>query len=346
MSIVIVLTRPQRRRIQRRLAKTRCRIEALRSRIVLLLAEGSPVSEVARIVGCARATVYYTLYRFEDAGEDGLVDRRRLPEARKVTPEVVDRLVSYVERTPRELGWHRGTWTLELMARQLEQDTGVELSASYLRRVLRCAGIRRGRPRAALRIPVKGRRAVLRAIDALVAGASPEQEVVYADEADLDLNPRIGLTYIRRGCQPLVLTPGKNVKRYLAGALNPRTGHVVYTVGARKHSELFIGFLEHLSRSYRRARVIHVVLDNYIIHKSKKTQRYLASLGGRIVLHFLPPYSPEANPIERLWKQLHDHVTRNHRHPHIDSLVADVETFLAHARPFPGSGVSTLRLAA
>lgn len=346
MRILIALTRPQRRRIQRRLRKTRCRIEALRSRIVLLLAEGRSVAEVAQIAGCVRATVYYTLYRFEDAGEEGLVDGRRAPEARKLTPQVLDRLVAYVERTPRELGWHRSTWTLELMARQLQQETGVALSTGYLGRVLRALGIRRGRPRPALRIPVKGRRAVLNAIDALVASASAGEEVLYADEADLDLNPRIGLTYIRRGHQPLVLTPGKNVKRYLAGALNPRTGHVLYTVGERKHSDLFIGFLEHLSCSYRRARVIHVVLDNYVIHKSKKTQRYLESLGGRIVLHFLPPYSPESNPIERLWKQLHDHVTRNHRHAHIDSLSADVETFLRHARPFPGTRVSTLRLAA
>ncbi len=111
---------------------------------------------------------------------------------------------------------------------------------------------------------------------------------------------------------------------------------MTYTDGERKHSDVFIGFLQYLSRSYRRARAIHVVLGNYVIHKSKKTQRYLESLGGRIVLHFPPSYSPESNPIERLWKQPHDHVTRKHRHARIDSLLADVGTFLSHARPFPG----------
>ena len=61
------------------------------------------------------------------------------------------------------------------------------------------------------------------------------------------------------------------------------------------------------------------------------------------MLHFLPPYSPDDNVIERLWKQLHDHVTRNHRHRSIESLVAAVQRFLDNAQPFPGAQVSTLR---
>ena len=78
--------------------------------------------------------------------------------------------------------------------------------------VLREEKCRRGRPRPALRIPVRGRREVLENIGRLVSRASPEEEVLFGDEADIDLNPRIGLTYIRRGHQPLVLTPGTNVK--------------------------------------------------------------------------------------------------------------------------------------
>ncbi|MBI3303403.1 MAG: transposase [Deltaproteobacteria bacterium] len=60
----------------------------------------------------------------------------------------------------------------------------------------------------------------------------------------------------------------------------------------------------------------------------------------------MPPYSPEANVIERLWKQLHDHVTRNHQHPTIDSLMEAVDDFLTAVQPFPGTKVSTLPLAA
>jgi len=58
-----------------------------------------------------------------------------------------------------------------------------------------------------------------------------------------------------------------------------------------------------------------LILDNCIIPKSRQTLRHLASLAERVVLHFPSPYSLEANVIERLWKQLPDHVTRNHQHP-------------------------------
>ncbi|MGH8611763.1 MAG: transposase [Gammaproteobacteria bacterium] len=61
---------------------------------------------------------------------------------------------------------------------------------------------------------------------------------------------------------------------------------------------------------------------------------------------FPPTYSPNDNPIERLWKQMHDHVTRNHRHSTIETLIKDVEGFLHHVQPFPGTQVSTLRTAA
>ena len=170
--------------------------------------------------------------------------------------------------------------------------------------------------------------------------------MLYVDEADVDLNPRIGLTYMKRGQQRLVLTPGKNVKYYIAGALNARTGRVLYSHGPNKNSSLFVGLLKVLGRSYRRSRVIHLIVDNYIIHKSRETLRALEAMDGRIRLHFLPPYSPEHNRIERLWKQLHDNVTRNHMHTTMTSLWHDVVRFLTDVQPFPGTKVSTLREAA
>jgi transposase len=74
--------------------------------------------------------------------------------------------------------------------------------------------------------------------------------------------------------------------------------------------------------------VIHVILDNYRIHDSKITQAALRGHGGRIRLHFLPPYCPNDNRIERLWEDLHANVTRNHRCADIDALMAEVREYL------------------
>lgn len=346
MHISVSLTPKQVTEICEFMKQTTSRVEAQRCRIILLLAEGRRVRDVHEMVGCVRCTVYTTVYRFEDMGMDGLIDRRLQPAARKATCEVRGQLLSYLDHPPQHYGWQRPTWTRELLALQLQADTGIDLSHSYVSHILRQEKCRRGRPRPALRIPVQGRRTILDGIETLVARADCVDEVLYVDEADIDLNPRIGLTYIKRGQQPLVLTPGQNVKYYVAGALNSRTGKIVYTHGPRKNSDLFVSLLEGLASAYRRARTIHLVLDNYIIHKSRNAMQALAGFQGRIQLHFLPPYSPENNRIERLWKQLHDNVTRNHQHKSMESLWKAVTQFLQAAQPFPGTKVSTMRLVA
>lgn len=345
-TIRVEMTRVQRDQIEMKFRATKSRIEARRCRIILLLADGERVREIQKRIGCVRSTIYHTLYRFEDEGIAGLEDKRLHPGPRKATPDVRQQLLSYLDHVPQDYGWQRSTWTLELFSLQLARDTDVSISPSHLAQVLRQERCRRGRPRPTLRIPVRGRRAILEAINVLVHRASAAEEVFYADEADIDLNPRIGLTYMKRGQQLLVPTPGQNVKYYAAGALNARTGRLVYAHGPHKNSALFIDLLQMLHATYRRARAIHVVLDNYIIHKSQATQTALEEFGGKVHLHFLPPYSPKHNAIERLWKQLHDNVTRNHRHPCMPSLWKAVTRFLHDIQPFPGTKVSTTKIAA
>ncbi|EOF5965657.1 transposase, partial [Salmonella enterica] len=64
-------------------------------------------------------------------------------------------------------------------------------------------------------------------------------------------------------------------KYYLAGALHSGTGKVSYVGGNSKSSALFISLLKHLKATYRRAKTITLIVDNYIIHKSRETQRWL-----------------------------------------------------------------------
>ena len=109
------------------------------------------------------------------------------------------------------------------------------------------------------------------------------------------------------------MTPGKNEKRYLAGAYDGREQRLVYVEGDRKASWLFLNLLRGLNEAYSGMRTIHVILDNDILHKSKIVLAWLATHGARIHLHFLPPYCPDENRTERLWLDLHANVTRNHR---------------------------------
>ncbi|WP_223881515.1 transposase [Affinibrenneria salicis] len=87
----------------------------------------------------------------------------------------------------------------------------------------------------------------------------------------------------------------------MAGALHSGTGKVSYVGGNSKSSVLFISLLKHLKASYRRAKTITLIVDNYIIHKSRETQSFLkANPKFRVI--YQPVYSHWVNHVERLWQ--------------------------------------------
>ncbi len=332
------LYRAQRRRIERWAKKERDAATRRRLRIILDLDEGFSPTQVSRRLGAARSTVYRAARCFAEEGENGLRDRRPEVTPWKVTEAYMERLEELIYVDPQTLGWRRSTWTSELLAEQLAQDTGIRLHRTHVNRLLRGLGMRWGRPRPGpLRYTTKAAKSrKANRIKRFLRDLPKDEVAVYADEVDVHLNPKIGPCWMPRGVQFEVETPGKNKKRYVFGGLNPKTGHLVWLASEKKNSAVFIEWLQLLRRSYRRYRVIHVVCDNYIIHKSKKTRAAIAKMAN-VVVHFLPPYSPEHNPIERLWGELHANVTRNHKHKNIDSLMHAVGGFLHAATPYPGS---------
>lgn len=331
MAIVIELNRAGKRAWSRRMRQCRTAAERARYNIILAwAAPGSSAHTVAEVVGCARSTALRVAHRYLAAGEAGLVDQRRSNGARKVTAAVTEVVRRLVAGSPREYGWARPTWTVELLARQVAALTDDPLSASTIRRVLRALRARRKRPRPVVRCPWpdEQRRARCAALRRLWTQPPPGSVVVFEDEVDIHLNPKLGLDWMLPGQQKLVVTPGKNAKRYVAGALNVETGRLLWVSAERKTSALFVALLTHLQDSYPAAAMIEVILDNYGIHSSKAVQAALAAPLTRIRLHFLPPYCPSENRIERQWLDLHANVTRNHQQPTIDALLEAVHAYL------------------
>ena len=70
-----------------------------------------------------------------------------------------------------------------------------------------------------------------------------------------------------------------------------------------------IGFLAKVEKAYPLANEVHVFCDNARYYKNKEVSRFLEN--SKIKIHFLPPYSPNLNPIERLWKLMNEHVLYN-----------------------------------
>jgi transposase len=311
----------------------KCRDAKMRVRyliIVNLMRDRSPV-QTAAALQVHRSTVYRVATRFREWGEAGLVDRREDNGSRKVDEAYLETLHKVVAGTPLDYGEVRPTWTLELLVRTLARRTGVKIHISTMSVALRLIHARRGRPKPTVGCPWPEARKTrrLRWIRRLIANLPANEVAVWADEVDIHLNPKIGLDWMLRGQQKRVLTPGQNQKRYLAGAQDVRTRRLVWTAGDRKNSLLFLWLLWELLQAYPKARLIHVIVDNYSIHSTQQVKLALQTeVGQRLRLHFLPPYCPDDNRIERTWQDLHANVTRNHRCRRMSDLMHNVRRYL------------------
>ena len=299
--------------------------------IVIHLLEGQTVTWISRTLKISRNTVYRTKHRYEKEGESGLFDRRSENGERKVTEEFLERLVEVVAGDPQQYGWKRPTWTRELLIKTMTRQTGISIALSTMSQALQQIGARRGRPKPTVACPwpetEKEQR--LQEIETMIAKLPPDEIAVYEDEIDIHLNPKIGQDWMLRGQQKEVATPGKNQKRYLAGAQDARTGELIYVAGDHKNAMLFVFMLWELVLRYPKARKIHVVLDNFAIHTTPLIQSCLNTPEGRrLVLHFLPPYCPDHNRIERTWQDVHANVTRNHKCKTMADLMRNVRAYI------------------
>ncbi|MBI4613956.1 MAG: IS630 family transposase [Planctomycetes bacterium] len=319
-----------KRRLWKAMQKTKDAEYRTRLLIVLKYDEGKGAKVVAGMVGVVPSTAIRVLHRFQRGGEDSLVDQRRENGVPKVDDDARQALAEIVAKSPQDFGWERPTWTRELLALVLAEEAGVEVSERTVGRMLDTLGARYGSPKPIVFCPWSDRekKAAYGRIRRLLAGLPGDEVAYFEDEVDIHLNPKIGRDWMLPRTQKLVLTPGNNVKRYVAGALRADGSDLVWVSSDRKRSLLFIDLLKALRERHPHAVRIHLVLDNFSIHKSKITGRYLDDVGGVFHLHFLPPYSPDENKIERLWRDLHANVTRNHRCTNIDSLMDNVDRFL------------------
>jgi putative transposase len=308
------------------LATYRAARSARRALVLLLLADGWSYRGIG-VATFASPTLVRTVSReFAAGGVERVLGRE--PTTVTVAFWLIVVVRWLLHHTPRDFGFFRARGSCGLLAMLLWEQQGLRLSPETIRRGLHRMEFAWRRPR-----PVVGPRdpdhaAKLRRLRRLLASLPADETAVFQDEVDVHLNPKIGSCWMPRGQQAEVTTPGNNEKRHLAGSLHWRTGRLVLSApGRKRNADLFVAHLDDLRCRLRSYRVIHVICDNARFHDCRAVRDFLADHGGRIVLHYLPKYAPETNPIERVWWHLHETITRNHRCQTIDELLSEVYTW-------------------
>lgn len=309
---------------------------AMRAQMVLLSAKGYSAAQIAAMFDLGEDRVRRWLRCYQESGPDGLADRPRpgRPPKERLARQIVDAQAS---NPPCNNGLVQSCWTVGLLAAFLLSRFRLDLSPSSVRRHLKAAGWRWGRPRLAPATHAPGRQkkvdpvaaTKLKLIERALASAAT---VLYLDECELQLLPIIRACWLK-GPRPRVPTPGQNVKRTIFGALDARTGGLEYAIRERKRAVDFVAFLEHLARAYPAGALV-LVLDNVVTHDAKLVRQWLARPEhARFRLLWLPKYTAhEHNPIERVWGLLKDQVAANRLHGSIDILAAQAERYLSETR--------------
>jgi transposase len=258
--------------------------------MILLSQQGQTATQIADLLGYDPSTVRRWIHRYRTHGTGGLADRPRSGR-----PRLASRRLG--QRIRRLLGQPKA-WTIPRLWHAAGRPP-MSLRTLH-RRVGEVAAWRRPR------LVAKGdpdRDQILADLHQQLKDLPTGAVVLAEDESHLNLLPWVRSTWIVRGQRQHVMTPGKNRRRTIFGAIDLATGRFLYQVTRKAISATFTAFCEQLLAAYPHAPVVAVICDNVIIHRSKIVQRWRKTHPRLLILHGAR-YSPHDNPVERIWGAL------------------------------------------
>jgi transposase len=138
--------------------------------------------------------------------------------------------------------------------------------------------------------------------------------------------PTLKAMWGSKGQQVMIETPTQPKKRYGIGAVNYHTGETVVLIRRRKRRREIAELLAALLEKHRTG-IVYVAWDNSNTHEDEEVEALLRGAAGRLVLLYLPTYSPWLNPIEMLWRHFRREVTHCELFPNVKALIAAAYEF-------------------
>lgn len=276
--------------IATRCARSQRSGERLRA-IKALILGGAP-EFVAAVYGVTERTVRRWVAEFNRQGIDGLIEKPR-PGRPRVIQASSALACRELLAHPEQVG--RTHWTGIRFHGHLREELGLEVGYSTVLRFLHEQGYR-------LKVPQPWpdrqddveRKAFCQRLRELVA--DPDVDLWFGDEMGVEGDPRPRRRWAKRGEKTRSTKNGDHIRMNVTGIVCPRTGEFYALEFSHSDGETFQAFLDEANKDlpFERSRPI-LILDNASWHKAKSIR------WGRFEPLFLPPYSPDLNPIERLW---------------------------------------------
>lgn len=267
--------------------RSRDRLHAIKALIL-----GIGREQVEKLFSISPRTLRAWVGAWNEQGIDGLIERSHPGRPAIIRSEQAEHYKEILEQ-PGKVGEQH--WTAVKFHGWLRREMDLEIGYSTVVRFLHEQGF-------CLKVPQPWpdrqdeqlRQAFCARLREFVADENVE--LWFCDETGIQGDPRPRRRWAQKGSKPRVTHNGEHVRMNVCGMIAPRTGEAFLLEFSHSDTEVFQVFLDEANKdlALERKRQI-LIMDNASWHKSKSLQ------WGRFEPVYLPPYSPDLNPIERLW---------------------------------------------
>ena len=301
MMITIQLTQKEKEKLEARHKKSRDKRECDRIKAVLLCHEGWSSMMIAQALRKHEASIVRHLndfIQFDKLSDESGGSEGHLNEAQ--TQQLIQHLcdVTYLQQH-------------QIIA-YIKTTFNVDYSVSGLNKWLHQHGFSYKKPKGVPhKFDVKKQAEFIDYYETLKASLNDDEPVLFMDAVHPTQATKITAGWIKKGVDKPIETTGSRTRLNIVGAI--QLGHLADAIINRYetvNSESIVDFLKRTRAAYHARGRIHLILDGAGYHRSRQVVDVAEKLN--ITLHYLPPYSPNLNPIERFWKVMNKHARNNH----------------------------------
>ena len=297
---------------------------------ILAVLDGQSFAQVAGVLRVHEKTVATWVGLFCCYGSKGAPGRKPTGRPSKLTPTQQAALATLIDEGPVKAGFSGACWRSPMIQQLIYDRFGVFYNVFYIAQLLKNLGF--SFQKAAFvsdHLDEAKRRAWRTTTWPQILRRAKERQalLLFGDEASFPQWGTLTYTWARRGQQPKVKTCGKRKGYKVFGLIEYFTGRLFYQgQEGRLNSAAYIAFLRRVLA--QTTQPILLIQDGAKYHTSVETKAFFAQQTARLQVFQLPTYSPDYNPIEKLWKKIKQQDTHLHYFPTFEALTNKVEQAL------------------
>jgi len=302
---------------------------------IRFLLVGTPREQVCKALEITERSLRTWIKAFNERGVDGLIVNKRPGRTAIIGPEQASELDELIQKPEKA---ERTFWTAKAFHGYIAEEFGIECGYTTVLRFFHNQGY-------ALKVPQpypdrqdeELRAAFLLELEELFK--DPDVDVWFADESGFEGDPRPRRRWDKRGHKTRSVKNGDHIRMNVLGMVCPRTGEFFAIEASHSDSDTFQAFLDEADRSveFKRRRNV-LIMDNASWHHRKST------VWHSFEPKYLPPYSPDLNPIERIWLVMKARWFNNHVCKNVDKLIERLDQAILDVIGNPDQTKSTANI--